>query len=159
MSSNDTAFPWKDALIPGVINALINGYISWSGFSGKETVALTVDSISEGSHTAFGGAVLMAAALGLILSLINFAMERKHAPDSVIPRRESIRAAVGLGIKNALFLFGLLACAALLWQKLFGTILVAPLTAALITAFIAGAVSFYLVVDIRTHHKALVAAR
>jgi hypothetical protein len=159
MSTHGAAFPWKDALIPGVINALINGYISWNGFAGKETVALTVDSIGEGSHTAFGGAVLMAAALGLILSLVNFAMERKHAGDTALTRRESIRAALGMGLKNALFLFGLLACTALLWQKLFGTILVAPLTAALVTAFIAGAVSVYLVVDIRARHRALVAAR
>ena len=142
-----------------MINAVINGAIAWNGFSGKEGIALTVDSIAEGSHTAFGGAVMMATALGLILSLINFAMERKHAEGEAIPRRESMRAAVSMGLKNAFFLFGLLACTALLWQKLFGTITVAPMTASLITALVAGLVSAYLVVDIRQRHQAFVAAR
>jgi hypothetical protein len=158
MSKND-AFPWNEALVPASINMVINGFIAWNGFSGKESVALTVDSISAGAHTAFGGAVMTATSLGLILSLINFAMERKHAEGESIPRRESMRAALGMGLKNAFFLFGLLASAALIWQRLFGTIEVAPLTATVVTALIAGSVSAYLFGDIRQRHRAFVAAR
>lgn len=158
MSSAD-AFPWKEALIPASINAVINGFIAWNGFSGKESVALTVDSISQGAHTAFGGAVMTATALGLILSLINFAMERKHSGGAPIPRRESMRAAIAMGLKNAFFLFGLLASAALIWQRLFGEVLVTPLVATIVTALIAGSVSAYLFGDIRKRHKAFVAAR
>lgn len=157
--SNDNAFPWKEALVPASINTVINGFIAWNGFSGKESVALTVDSISAGAHTAFGGAVMTATSLGLILSLINFAMERKHAEGAAIPRRESMRAAFGMGLKNAFFLFGLLATSALIWQRFFGTIHVAPLTATLVTALIAGCVSAYLFGDIRKRHRDFVAAR
>ena len=157
--SNGESFPWKEALVPASINAVINGFIAWNGFSGKESVALTVDSISAGAHTAFGGAVMTATALGLILSFINFAMERKHAEGEPIPRRESMRAALVMGLKNAFFLFGLLASSALIWQRLFGTIEVAPLTASLVTALVAGAVSAYLFGDIRKRHRAFVAAR
>lgn len=157
--SDSTAFPWKDALVPGVINAVINGWIAWSGFSGKESVALTVDSIADGTHTAFGSAVLMATALGLILSLINFAIERKHAGGEPLPRRESITAALSMGLKNAFFLFGLMACSALMWQFMFGTVMVSPMTASLLTALIALAVTMYLVNDIRVRHRAYIAAR
>lgn len=157
--SETSGFPWKDALIPGLINGVINGWISWRGFSGKDSVALTVDSIAEGSHTAFGGAVLMATSLGLILSLINFSMERKHAGGEALPRRESIATALGMGLKNAFFLFGLMACFGLLWQRIFGSIAVSPMTASVITAVIACAVSMYLVYDIRVRHRAYMASR
>lgn len=149
-----TAFPIKETMIPAAINGLINGYIAWHGFADQERIALTVDSIDDGSHTAFGGAVLMATALGLILSLINFAMERKHA-QRPMPRGEAMGAALRIGLKNAFFLFGLLACSALIWQRLFGTLMVSPLLASVLTACIAAAVSGYLVLDVRARHLEL----
>jgi hypothetical protein len=154
---NAAEFSWKDVLIPGAINTVINGFTGWKGFKGMEQVALTVDSIAEGSHTAFGGAVMTAAGMGLVLSLINFAIVSKHAGGEPMERRESFRAALGMGLKNAIFLFGLLACTALLWQRFFGTVHVSPFTATLLTALIAGAVSVYLGLNIRVRHKALMA--
>jgi hypothetical protein len=39
-------FIQKNALVSGVINAVINGVIGWFMFRGKEVLPLTVDTIS-----------------------------------------------------------------------------------------------------------------
>lgn len=140
----------KHALIPAVINGVINGWISWAEFSGSESIALSVDSIASGARSAIGNAVMVATALGLILSLINFAMERRA--DKGGARPGVLRAAMVIAGKNAFFLFGLFVAAGVLWQRVMGTIAVGPLTATLLTAAVAFGVSAYLYFAVRSDH-------
>jgi hypothetical protein len=138
----------KEAAIAGSINAAINGFISWGNFKTQPAVALTVDSISAGAHTALGSAVMMATALGLILTLVNFAVSHKHLGKPVAGRSlygVAVRAAIG----NALSLFGLLVVAGVVWQRVFGTLEVSPLVATLLVAGIAGGVSAWLAFSTR----------
>lgn len=140
----------KHALIPAVINGVINGGISWVEFSGSESIALSVDSIASGAKSAIGNAVMVATALGLILSLINFALERRA--DTGGSRPGVLRAALVIAVKNAFFLFGLFVAVGVLWQRMMGTISVGPLAATLLTAVVAFGVSAYLYFAVHSDH-------
>ncbi len=149
-------FPWKDAVIPGAISAAINAFTAWQGFKGNEAIALTVDSISTGSSSAFGGAVATATAMGMIITLINFALAHREAQPANAPSRTSLFGyALGVAIKNTLFLFGLFVALAVVWQRVFGTITVGAPTATVLTALIAGSVSMYIFKATRTAHAGL----
>lgn len=139
----------KHALVPGVINGVINGWISWGTFSALPAVALSVDSIATGATSAIGNAVMMATALGLILSLINFGMARKAASAS---KPGVYRAALAISFKNAFFLFGLFVAVGVLWQRVMGTVEVSPATATAFTAAVALGVSVYLYYAVRDAH-------
>lgn len=65
-------FIQKNALTSGVINAIINGAIGWFMFQGKETIPLTVDTISAHEKTVFSTGVMTAFTLSLILGTIAF---------------------------------------------------------------------------------------
>ncbi|MGC9527059.1 MAG: hypothetical protein ACP5D7_16125 [Limnospira sp.] len=53
-------FIQKNAVTSGVINAIINGAIGWFMFRGKETIPLTVDTISAHEKTVFSTGVMTA---------------------------------------------------------------------------------------------------
>lgn len=152
-----TAVAWKHALIPAGINGLINGWISWGHFSGKDAVALSMDSIASGSESAIGNAVMVATALGLVLSLVNFAVARRASSGEVQPG--AVRAALAIAGKNAFFLFGLFVAAGVLWQRVVGTVEVGPGTATLMTALVAAGVSAYLYFAVQADHAAWAARR
>lgn len=144
MAAHTNAFPWRAALPAGLINAGINGWISWGQFSAADAVPLTLDSISVGAHTAIGSAVMVATALGFILTLVIFALtHRKHGGGRPVDRPLYV-AALKAAIGNALGLFGLLVAAGVLWQRIAGSVEVSPLAATLLVAGVAGGVSIYL---------------
>lgn len=148
-STAHAPLPIKDAAIAGVINAVINGYISWSGFKAEPAIALTVDSISSGAHSAIGSAVMVATALGLILTLVNFAINHKHLGGGRPAGRGLYRAAFRAAFGNALSLFGLCVVIGVLWQRVFGSIMVSPLVATLVVATVAGLVSAWMAIAAR----------
>lgn len=141
---------WKHALVPASINGAMNGWISWGHFSGKDAVALSVDSIASGSESAIGNAVMVATALGLILSLINFAVARRAGGGERRPG--TVRAALAIASKNAFFLFGLFVAAGVLWQRIMGTVEVGPVAATVLTALVAFGVSAYLYFAVQADH-------
>jgi hypothetical protein len=65
-------FIQKNALSSGVTNAVINGVIGWFMFRGKDTLPLTVDTISGHEKTVFSTGVMTAFILSLILGMIAF---------------------------------------------------------------------------------------
>jgi hypothetical protein len=149
-------FPWKDAAIPGAVSAAINAVTAWNEFKGNDAIALTVDSISSGSSSAVGGAVATATAMGMIVTLINFAIAQKSLQSSNAPSRATLfRHALVVAVKNTLFLFGLFVALAVVWQRLFGSITVGAMTATALTALIAGGVSIYIFKATRTAHAGL----
>lgn len=157
MADETVGFPWREALPAGVINAAINGWISWGQFSPKASVPLTLDSIAGGSHSAIGSAVMVATALGFILTLVIFALtHRKHGGGRPAGRplyAAAFKAAMG----NALGLFGLLVVVGVVWQRVAGTVDVSPLAATLLVAGVAGGVSVYLEGAVRETYRRAVA--
>lgn len=141
---------WKHAIIPASINAIINGWISWGHNSVHAPIALTVDSVASGATSAIGNAVMMATSLGLILSLINFAMERRATGGDKRPG--PVKAAIAIAVKNALFLFGLFVAAGVVWQSIMGTVEVGAVAATALSAGIAFGVSIYLYFAVKADH-------
>jgi hypothetical protein len=144
MAAALTGFPWREALPAGLINAAINGWISWGQFSPQASVPLTLDSISGGSHSAVGSAVMVATALGFILTLVIFALTHRKHGGGMPATRPLYAAAFKAAIGNALGLFGLLVVVGVVWQRIAGTVDMSPLAATLLVAGVAGGVSIYL---------------
>jgi len=153
MADETVGFPWREALPAGIINAAINGWISWGQFSTSTSVPLTLDSISGGSHSAIGSAVMVATALGFILTLVIFALTHRKHGGGVPATRSLYAAAFKAAVGNALGLFGLLVVIGVVWQRIAGTIDVSPLAATLLVAGVAGGVSIYLEGAVRQAYR------
>jgi hypothetical protein len=131
----------RDAVIPAVINAIINGAIAYNGFSGRDGVPLSVDSISTTEMTVWSQVVTMALSLSIVLTGITCWMMRREAP-------ASMAAVARATVDNALFALGVLVASAIIWQRVLGTVLVSPAVAAVIVAGFAAAVT--VMVQVRT---------
>lgn len=148
-----------DALIPGALNAVINGAIAYAtAFSGAATVPLTLDLVSSKQHTVWGQGVVLAFALGIILSLITAFSFRKRiaqAGPEVARRleRPMFPSVLGIALGNGMALFGWFVAIAVLWQRFLGTIEVGPIVAAVLVGLLAGIVT--VVVETRTKHALL----
>jgi hypothetical protein len=143
----------KDALIPGAINAVINGAIAWSGFKAAPAVPLTLDLISTREHTVWGQGVTLAFALGVILTLVTakvFARHAVKADPSLAPRvqRPIFPFVAGVALGNAAALFGWFVALAVLWQRVVGTVAVSPGAAAALVGLLAGVIT--VIVEVRT---------
>lgn len=148
----------KDAAIPAIINAVINGAIAYTGHKELAAVPLSVDSISSGEPTVGAEAVMIALSLAIILSHITAAVFfrgiRKAYPDVAAQVvRPLFPTVTGIALQNALLLFGATVALAVLWQRLAGTVLVSPMTAAVLVALLAAVVT--VVVDVRTKRALL----
>ena len=120
------------AILSGGINAVINGIIHWFQVKGDSSIKVTVDSISEKTHTVMGSAVLLAFILSVIIACISwFTFKESGKPKFII-------GGLFLILKNAFFLFGLFITMAILWQRFVGTVEVTPCVAAVIVGLIAG---------------------
>ncbi|CCI02180.1 conserved membrane hypothetical protein [Microcystis aeruginosa PCC 9443] len=142
-------FIQKNALSSGVTNAVINGVIGWFMFRGKDTLPLTVDTISGHEKTVFSTGVMTAFILSLILGMIAFFTFRQKAKDFHVASPELLeRPFFFFGVRTvlfyALFVFGTVALAALFLQKFLGTILVTPIIGAIILGIIAGIASWFI---------------
>ncbi len=145
----------RDALVPGVINAVINGAIAYgTAFSGAAAVPLSLDLISSRQHTVWGQGVTLAFALGIILSLLtarSFAKRVAAADPALAPRvQRSLLAMAGIALGIAMSLFGWFVSLAVLWQRIVGTIEVSPLAAAALVGLLAGLIT--VIVETRTKH-------
>ncbi len=143
-----------DALIPGALNAVINGAIAYAtAFSGATSVPLTLDLVSSKQHTVWGQGVVLAFALGIILSLITAFSFRKRiaqAGPALADRlnRPMFPTVLGIALGNGMALFGWFVAIAVLWQRFLGSIEVGPIAAAALVGLLAGIVT--VVVETRT---------
>jgi hypothetical protein len=138
----------KGAAVPATINALINGAIAYSGHRTRDAVPITVDAISSSEATVGSEAAMIALTLAVILTCITAVITRKSLqasrPDAVHP--PFLPTVARLALQNALTMFGATVAAAVLWQRLVGTVMVSPgfapvlvgLFAAAATAFVHG---------------------
>ncbi|MFB2939438.1 permease [Aerosakkonemataceae cyanobacterium BLCC-F154] len=139
----------KEAIVSGIINAVINGIIGWFMFQGKAAIPMTVDTISTHEKTVFSSGVMTAFMLSLILGAIAFFNFGKKAKNLQLAPVELLdRPFFFFGLRTvlfySLFAFGTAALVALFWQKFLGTILVTPLIAAIILGLIAGVAAWFI---------------
>lgn len=124
----------KAAIISGVVNAVINGAIQAYFLWGKTSVPMSVDAISAGTHTVLGSAVPLAVSLAMILTAVAHWTLKA-------PKKPFVPTTLWLIVKHGLFAFGTLVAAAVVWQRLVGTVDVSVATAVLLLAVVAGIVA------------------
>lgn len=125
----------KGAIVAGIINAIINGLINWFQLDQTKKYNLTIDIISSQEHTVLGGAVVLGTSLAFILTSIAYFTTKIENKPSYFPK------IFLLALKQSIFAFGVLTIFALLFQRIFGSIEVNALNAAIITGCIAGLAS------------------
>jgi len=130
--SNDEIL--RGAILTGVINAVINGAIQIYFLRGLTSIPLSVDGITNDSHTVFGSAVPLAVSLAMILTVVAYTTVK-------VPKRPFYPAALWLTFKHGMFAFGLCVTGAVIWQRVMGTITVPPVLAVIILGAIAGLVA------------------
>lgn len=124
----------KGAVLGGVINAVINGAIQYFLMRGSTSIPLTVDSIGTETHTVLGSSVPLAVSLAMILTAVAHWTLKA-------PKKPFIPTTLWLVVKHGLFAFGTVVAAAVMWQRLVGTVEVGLGTAVLILGIIAGVLS------------------
>lgn len=135
--THDPATPsalWKGAAMTGLANAAINGVIQVVLLAGQGPVALSVDAISTSEHTVLGSAVLLATMLVMILTAIGYLRFEG-------PKRPFLPAGLWLVVRHGFFTFGAVVAAAILWQRLAGTVVVGLPAAVATLALTAGVVA------------------
>jgi len=125
----------KGALMGGIINAIINGVINWFQVKGKTELYLTVDAITNTEHTVLGGAVILAASLAAILTIISYFTVKSPDKPPFYPR------ALLITLKNTFFAFGVMVTISILIQRIAGAIVVTPFTGVVIVGLVAGVVA------------------
>jgi H+/Cl- antiporter ClcA len=136
----------REAGFASLANAVINGWSSWSKFSGQDRLSLTVDSISGGSGTVLGQAIAGVFFMALAVTGVTFYTFRRAARKHGVGLRKDLRfwpKFPTMMVKNSLFLFGLLVLLAILLHRVFGEIVVGRPTAALVVAGLAIVVTLY----------------
>jgi len=132
----------SDSAISALVNGVINGLITWSAFKASESIPLSMDSIGAAGVTALGNAATVAFALTLILTCITFFVFRRSARKSDIAGQalrnmSFLPTGLRIALLNTLLVFGAFVAAAVLWQRVAGTVQVGPVTATLVVAAVA----------------------
>lgn len=149
--STSTEIGVRAALVPAVINGLINGLIAYMGFRGLTAVPLSVDTISSGEKTVWSEVVLLAFSLSAIFGVITAVLFQRAA--DISPRRPVFPGLVVLAMEQAVLLFGACVVIAVLWQRMAGTVTVGPVVAALVVTVAAAVITT--IVDIRVKRALL----
>lgn len=130
----DASHLLKASVINGVINAVINGAIQIFMLRGHGPVALTADAISTTEHTVLGSAVPLAVSLAMILTAVTH-LTMKGPKPPFFPR------VFWLTVKHGFFAFGVVVTAAVMWQRIVGTVEVSVGGAVVILGIVAGIVA------------------
>lgn len=138
----------RDALAGAGVNALVNGALNAWMIAGKGPHTLSVDSIASTEHTVLGSAVALAVSLAFILATITFFTFRKKAAAQGLAARPALeRPYFFFGLRqalgSALFMFGTIVAASVLWQRLFGTLTVSTPVAATVAGLVAAVAAYH----------------
>lgn len=150
----------QDSLLPGAINAIINGVIAYFSFRTQDAVPMTLDLISSEQHTVWGEGVTLAFALGAILSIVTAKVFAKHVAKTHAELSARLQFPIPFLLKvafgNAIALFGWFVALAVLWQRVIGTVMVGPVMAAILVGLLAGIIT--VIVEMRTKRTLLLKA-
>ncbi|SMC75379.1 hypothetical protein [Primorskyibacter flagellatus] len=124
----------QGAILTGVINAVINGAIQIYFLWGNTTIPLSVDGITNDSHTVFGSAVPLAVSLAMILTVVAY-MTMK------VPKQPFFPSVLWLTFKHGMFALGLCVTGAVIWQRAMGTMTVSLPAAVIVLGVLAGLVA------------------
>ncbi|HDX0923175.1 TPA: hypothetical protein RNS88_003094 [Stenotrophomonas maltophilia] len=124
----------QGAILNGVINAVINGAIQLYFLWGTTTIPLSVDTITNESHTVLGSAVPLAVSLAMILTVVAY-MTMK------VPKQPFFPSVLWLTFKHGMFVFGLCVTGAVIWQRTMGTMTVSLASAVIVLGILAGLVA------------------
>jgi hypothetical protein len=130
----DTSHLLKASIINGVINAVINGAIQFFMLRGHGPVALTADAISTTEHTVLGSAVPLAVSLAMILTAVTHLTMKG-------PKPPFFPGVFWLTLKHGFFAFGVVVTAAVMWQRVVGTVELSVGGAVVVLGIIAGLVA------------------
>lgn len=124
----------KAAILSGVINAVINGAIQFFLLRGHDSIPMSVDAISAGTHTVLGSAVPLAVSLAMILTAVAHLTLKA-------PKKPFVPTTLWLVVKHGIFAFGALVAGAVVWQRVVGTVEVSVATAVIVLGLVAGLVA------------------
>jgi hypothetical protein len=134
VTSTDAGQILKGALVSGAISGTINGIIQAFQLRGAGPVKLSVDLIGADTRTVLSTAVPLAVSLAAILTVVAYLTLKA-------PKQPFWPAVPWLIVKHSLFAFGALVAAAVVWQRLAGTVEVSVATAVALLAVTAGIVA------------------
>lgn len=123
----------QGAVTTGISNAVINGAIQWFLLRGQVSIPLSVDGITNDQQTVFGTAVPLAVSIAMILTVVAYLLLKA-------PKRRFMPDVLWLTVKHGLFAFGLSVSAAVVWQRLMGTVPVSLATAVVLLGVVSGLV-------------------
>ena len=124
----------KAAILSGVINAVINGAIQFFMLRGHDSIPMSVDAISAGTHTVLGSAVPLAVSLAMILTAVAHLTLKA-------PKKPFVPTTLWLAVKHGIFAFGALVAGAVVWQRVVGSVEVSVATAVIVLGLVAGLVA------------------
>ena len=101
---------------------------------GSGPVPLSVDSIGTETHTVLGSSVPLAVSFAMILTAVGHWTLKA-------PKKPFVPTTLWLVIKHGLFAFGAVVAAAVVWQRIVGTVEVGLGTAVLLLGLVAGLVA------------------
>lgn len=130
----DRAQILKGAMLSGAINAVINGAIQAFLLRGQGRIPVSVDAIGAGAHTVLAAAVPLAVSLAMILTAVAHWTLKA-------PKKPFVPTTLWLVVKHGLFAFGALVAAAVVWQRIVGTVEVSVSTAVVFLGLVAGLVA------------------
>lgn len=122
------------AAVSGVINAIINGAVQWFLLPKEGSLPLTVDCISNDEHTVFGAAVPLAVSLAAILTAVAYKTVKP-------PKPRFYPTFLWMTVKHGFFTLGVIVTFAVLWQRVFGSLLVSHTVGVVILGLVAGVVA------------------
>jgi hypothetical protein len=133
-ASTDPGQILKGALVSGGISGIINGIIQAFQLRGAGPVKLSVDLIGADTHTVLSTAVPLAVSLAMILTVVAYLTLKA-------PKQPFWPGVPWLIVKHGLFAFGALVAAAVVWQRVAGTVEVSAAMAVALLAVTAGIVA------------------
>lgn len=134
MNKQEKKDVFKGVLVAALITFIIDGVIQFFKLKGKAPIAVSVDSITNDADTILGSSVILAIALAMIMTVINY-LKIKEKKVPFFPH------VLWLMFKHGFFTFGVITALAVVWQRYVGSIEVGLIPGVLIIALIAGIVS------------------
>lgn len=125
----------RASFLQAATNAVINGTIGYATLEKGKNHLITADSITAGSNTVVGHAMPTAIILAVVFTLMSYKSHRQFLPG------RTWSEVAKLATKNAIYAFGLMIIAGVMWQKFFPNLSVTDVGAAAITGLIAGTIS------------------
>lgn len=128
----------KAAIIPGIINGIINAVTQWFVFSKETQIMITGDSISSNDLAVLGVALQVALTIAIMSTTVAYLTYK-----SPVPKPKYFPRVFLTTLKHVFFAFGIGTSIAILWQRFVGTIYVSPVVGTAMIFVIAALASWF----------------